>query len=99
MRCDRFGDTSCSIAADVDPDVAELRATVELQRRSGARSFVDHLAGQGGLRPDVTPDEAADWCCAHMTAVLYRKLVVQQGWPEARYMKWLTDAISAALLG
>ncbi len=42
------------IAADIDPDVAELRDTVDRQRHSGARSFVDHLAGRDGLRANVT---------------------------------------------
>lgn len=86
------------VAADADPDVAELRDTVDRQRHVGARSFVDHLAGQGGLRRTVTRAQAADWCCAHMTPTLFRELVLQQGWPLTRYRKWLTHTMSAVLL-
>lgn len=86
------------IAADSDPDVAELRDTVDLQRRSGARSFVDHLAGQGGLRHNVTRAQATDWCCAHMTSAMYGELVLQQKWPLAQYRQWLTHTTAAALL-
>lgn len=87
------------IAADIDSDVAELRDTVDRQRHGGARSFVDHLAKQGGLRRTVTRAQAAEWCCAHMTSALYRELVLLQDWPVARYRQWLTHTISAALLG
>lgn len=87
------------IAADIDPDVAELRDTVDRQRRSGARAFIDHLAEQGGLRSAITRAQAADWCSAHMTSALYRELVLQQRWPVARYRRWLTHAMSATLLG
>jgi AcrR family transcriptional regulator len=86
------------IAADIDAEVADLRETVRRQRHGGARAFVDHLAGQGGLRRNITRAQAADWCSAHMTTALYRELVVEQGWPLARYRQWLTHTISAALL-
>lgn len=86
------------VAADTDADVAELRDTVDRQRHGGAQSFIDHLAAQGGLRSNVTRAQAADWCCAHMTSALYRDLVLQRGWPLARYRQWLNHTISAALL-
>ena len=86
------------IAADVDLEVAELRASVDRQRHTGATSFIEHLARQGDLRPGVSPAQAVDWCWAHMTPTLYRDLVLAQGWPMTRYLQWLTAAMSAMLL-
>lgn len=86
------------VAADIDPDVAELTREIERQRLHGARSFIDHLAAIGGLRKGVTRAQAADWCWAHMSPTLYRILVLQQNWPPAAFEQWLTRSISATLL-
>jgi AcrR family transcriptional regulator len=86
------------VAADLDPDAAKLLAKVEQQRLQGARSFVDQLAGIGGLRKGVTRVQAADWCWANMSPTLYRKLVVEQGWSPAVFQRWLVRSIAATLL-
>jgi AcrR family transcriptional regulator len=86
------------VAADLDPDVAGLLAKVEQQRLLGARSFVDQLAGIGGLRKGITRAQAADWCWANMSPTLYRKLVVEQGWSPRVFQRWLVRSIAATLL-
>jgi AcrR family transcriptional regulator len=86
------------IAADLDPDVAELGREIERQRLEGARAFVDHLAGVGGLRKGIGRARAADWCWAHMSPTFYRLLVGQQGWSPAVFEDWLARSISATLL-
>ena len=86
------------IAADLEPDVAELAREVDRQRLLGARAFVDHLAGIGGLRKGITRAQAADWCWANMSPTLYRHLVLQQGWSRATFQRWLSRSIAATLL-
>lgn len=86
------------VAADLDPEVAELSREVERQRLVGARAFVDHLAGIGGLRKGVTRAQAADWCWANMSPTLYRNLVLERGWSPALFRRWLARSISATLL-
>lgn len=87
------------IAADVEPDVAEVVRELERQRLLGARAFVDHLAGIGGLRHGVTRAQAADWCWTNMSPTFYRHLVLQRGWSPATFQRWLTASIAATLLG
>lgn len=86
------------LAADIDPDVAELAREVERQRLLGARAFVNHLASIGGLRKGITRTQAAHWCWAHMSGTIYRKLVLEQGWSPVTFEQWLTRSIAATLL-
>ncbi len=86
------------VAADIDPDVAELTRQIEGQRLEGARAFIDHLAVVGGLRKGIGRLAAADWCWAHMSPNLYRMLVIQQGWARAEFERWLTHSLAAVLL-
>ena len=86
------------IAADIDPEVAELTRQIERQRLEGARAFIDHVADVGGLRKGISRRAAADWCWAHMSPSFYRMLVIHQCWSHAEFERWLTRSLAAALL-
>jgi AcrR family transcriptional regulator len=86
------------VAADIEPEVAELTRQIERQRLQGAQAFIDHLADVGGLRNGITRALAADWCWAHMSPTFYRLLVLQQGWSRATFEQWFARSLAAALL-
>lgn len=84
-------------AADVDPDAAALLARADAERYQGALAFAGDLARLGGLRADLTVELAADVCWAQNDAVLYRRLVIERGWPPERFGEWLVRTVTAAL--
>jgi len=87
-----------AVAADGDPDAAALLATADAERHQGAREFVAHLRRLGGLRPDVTPERAADVCWALNDGSAYRRLVLDRGWSAAAFERWLVRVVTTSLL-
>lgn len=85
-------------AADVDPEIGTLRARAERERLTGAREFAAHLDGLGGLRPGLSPDEAADVCWTLNDGMSYRRLVELRGWSTTRYRDWLARVVTTSLL-
>jgi AcrR family transcriptional regulator len=86
------------VAADGDDEAAVMLAESDEQRLLGARAFVGHLASIGGVQGGMTVDRAADLCWAHMDPMLYRRLVLERGWPVTSYGRWLESSITAAIL-
>ncbi|OLL71069.1 Transcriptional regulator, TetR family [Pseudonocardia sp. Ae168_Ps1] len=85
-------------AADTDPEVGALRARGERERLDGARAFAAHLDSLGGLRPDLSPDTAADVCWTLNDGASYRRLLGLRGWSAVAYRDWLTRVTTASLL-
>lgn len=85
-------------AAAVDTEAAELEQTLAEQRFGGYREAAQELTRCGGLRPGLTPDQAAAaiWSLGHPDT--YRYLRGQRGWSARRYRRWLTDQLAATLL-
>jgi AcrR family transcriptional regulator len=88
-----------AVAADGDPEAAELHATSERNRRGGARHFVDGLASRGGLRPGLTVERAVAATLVLMSPAVYRTLVREHGWSLEEYAGWIERAALAELLG
>jgi hypothetical protein len=86
------------VAADSDPDAAALLAKADAERHEGARAFAAHLAGIGGLRAGMSVERAADLLWVHDDPALYRRLVLERGWPPSEFGGWLVRALTAALL-
>jgi TetR/AcrR family transcriptional regulator, regulator of cefoperazone and chloramphenicol sensitivity len=82
----------------VAPELAAVEREVDARRRAGAALLVDHLAGQGRLRPGLAPAAAADLLWALTGPDLYRTLVLERGWSGAAYERRLGEALVAALL-
>jgi AcrR family transcriptional regulator len=84
-------------AAAVDPEAAELEATLADERFGGYREAGRELERRGGLRAGLTVDDAAAaiWTLGHPDA--YRYLSQRRGWSGRRYRDWLTAELSAAL--
>lgn len=86
------------VAADGDPEAAELLANEAQVRMHGARAFAGHLASQGALAEGVSEQQAADLCWAVNDGHLYSLLVTQRGWTPAALAQWLSDSLAATLL-
>ena len=86
-------------AAHADPEVARMRADIQLrQRRAGLTSFTESVADHGGLRPEVDRESAAATAWALASPEVHRLLVDGWGWSQERYAAWLADALARTLL-
>lgn len=85
-------------AAAVDPEIAALERELDAQKLTSMRMAARDLEQRGWLRVDLTAEQAAAilWTLSHPAT--YRLLVGEEGWSEARYGRWLEDALCAALL-
>jgi AcrR family transcriptional regulator len=86
------------VAADSDPEAAQLLSVVETQRLTGARMLVGWLSGRGGLRRGVTEERAAQICWIQTDPAGYRRLVVERAWTKAQYRRYLVDVVRATVL-
>jgi AcrR family transcriptional regulator len=85
-------------AAASDPEMAQLMAEIDSDRRRRMAVNARHLRDMRGLRPGVTLQQATDVLWAYSSAELYDLLVVRRRWPAARYGEFVADGIAAALL-
>jgi AcrR family transcriptional regulator len=85
-------------AAASDPDAAALLDELTRQRQDGQARIARSLARAGALRPKLRERDAADIVHALLSPELYGLLVVDRGWPPARYETWLTETLVDQLL-
>jgi TetR/AcrR family transcriptional regulator of autoinduction and epiphytic fitness len=86
-------------AAMTDETVGDLwRANVIDNRYRGAHLVAQQLGDLGGLRPDLTVDQAADllWTVASFDSA--EALMGERGWTPASYAEWIGRSIAATLL-
>lgn len=87
-----------AVAADADPEAAEVHATSERNRLAGATAFVAQVAAIGGLRPGLTTERAVAAVRVLMDPSVYRTLVRQHGWAPDEYTDWLARAAATQLI-
>jgi AcrR family transcriptional regulator len=85
-------------AACSEPEAANLLGQYTQQRQQGQRQIARALARAGALRADVGERDAADLIHVFMSPEVYRLLVTDRGWGQARYEQWLKDALVQQLL-
>ena len=85
-------------AAASDPDAAALLHQLTLQRQEGQGRISRSLARARTLAPGLRQRDAADIMHALMSPEVYGLLVVDRGWPVARYESWLTRTLVDQLL-
>ncbi len=88
-----------AIAADNDPEAAEIHATSERNRLGGAEGFVKQLTAIGGLRPELTWERAVAATHGIMESGICRTLMTEHGWTREEYAGWLERTAAALLLG
>lgn len=74
-----------------EPELAALWIEIAERRAANMRLFVMDVATAGGLREDVTVDEAADLVWAMNAPEFYLLLVDERGWDPERFEHWLTE--------
>ena len=85
-------------AAASDPAAAEVYDNIREERLARMVGFAEFLRETGGLRADVTVEEARDVLWTYNSAEIWELLVLKRGWKPARYGRWVGDALVAALL-
>lgn len=85
-------------ASSGEPALRELWDLSEQQRLTAARRFVATLAGKGPLRDELDHDTAAEITWVHISPGNYLNLVIQRGWTQGAYQRWLARTLTAALL-
>ena len=98
MRAGPLADV-LAVAADVDPEAAQVHATSERNRLSGAEAFVHRLHAIGGLRPDLTVQDAVPTALVLMDPSIPRTLVREHGWTQEEYTAWVERIALAELVG
>ena len=86
------------VAADADPEAAELLAFNEGNRAAGARAFIEHLAGAGGLRDDLDAEQASAIAEVLMDPAPAGRLVGEHGWALEEYIAFVERSARALLL-
>jgi AcrR family transcriptional regulator len=81
-----------------DPDLRELAATSEAERRAGVHTIVTALSGKGGLRPGVSTEHAVDIVWVLVSPEVSQLLVDSCGWSIADYRDWLERTLIDAVL-
>jgi AcrR family transcriptional regulator len=85
-------------AAAVDPEIANLRAQMQGFRFDNMKRFVSWLAANGSLRAGINRQDAAAVVWTLAGPEVHRLLRVERGWSRGRYVSWLADTLTKALL-
>lgn len=86
-------------AAPVDADLAALWALIQSDFHANQRAIVEAIDRNGGLRPGLGVERAADllWTLNHPDVWLL--LVGQRHWTPDEYEQWLADTSCTQILG
>jgi len=85
-------------AAAHDPAMADLRVELDALRLARMRHNAQGLAAGGRLRHGVTRRTAADVLWTYSSPELYELLVLRRGWDIARYVEFIVEGMTAALI-
>jgi AcrR family transcriptional regulator len=85
-------------ASATEPEAEKVWREISDRRAANMRKLAQEVGAAGGLRPDVSIDEAADVIWATNSSELYVLLTAERGWPPDRYEAWLADAWCRLLL-
>lgn len=86
------------VAADADPEAAEVHAVSERNRLRGAAFIVARLSATGGLRAGLSTERATAAALVLMDPAVHRTLVREHGWARAEYAGWIERAAVSELL-
>ena len=85
-------------AAAGDPEIAALERARTAQRLANYAEAATLLAVRGGLRHDVTVEQAAASILAIGNSEIYRALVIDGAWTADAWSAWAQSALTGALL-
>lgn len=85
-------------AAGASPEIAQLWATLQTNRRTGAGIIIKHAMTRGKIRDDLEPDQIADSLWTINDPAQYRALVLDRGWSQPDYRRWLVHLMRSSVL-
>jgi AcrR family transcriptional regulator len=85
-------------AAGESPEIADLWDTLSRNRRAGAGMVVRRVVEIGSLRAGLAVDHAVDGLWVLNDPAHYGALVIDRGWAEPDFLRWLGGQMCAALL-
>lgn len=85
-------------AAVSDREAAGMWGRMLAERLTGMTHFARELHEEGHLDTDISFEEARDVLWTYNSVELYDLLVIQRGWNDERYGRFIADALIAALL-
>jgi len=85
-------------AAQSDEDLHQFWADISQRRAANMRLFATDLAASGGLRSDLTIEQAADIIWSMNAPDYFLLLVDQRGWSPEQFESFLADAWTRLLL-
>lgn len=86
------------VAADADPEAADVHAVSERNRLAGAEFIVARLTATDSLRLGLTTERAVAAALVLMDPAVQRTLVREHGWTLAEYADWIERTATAELL-
>lgn len=86
------------VAADADPEAADVHAVSERNRLGGAEFIVARLAAIDGLRQGLTRERAVAAALVLMDPAVHRTLVREHRWTSTEYAEWIERAALAELV-
>lgn len=85
-------------ASATEPEASDVWRAISDRRAANMRKLVQELRAAGGLRAELSVDEAADTIWATNSAELYVLLTGERGWTPDQYERWLADTWCRLLL-
>ncbi len=85
-------------ASTTEEDAKQVWRGISDRRAANMRKLARDLQAVGGLRADLSVEEAADVIWATNSSELYVLLTVEREWPPERYERWLADTWCRLLL-
>jgi AcrR family transcriptional regulator len=85
-------------AATTDPDMADLKTEIDLQRLERMTDNAHRLAVGGHLRPGIEEGAAGEILWTYSSPEIYELVVLVRSWTLERYGTFIADALIAALL-
>jgi len=86
------------VAAEADPECADLAGIFRQQRLAGQSLVARELAARDALAPGLTEEAALDTIYTLMSPEVHRVLTVERGLSPDQYEDWLARVLVATLL-
>jgi AcrR family transcriptional regulator len=90
-------DTIVRANADLDPDLARVRALHERLRAQGYRDILDILRAKTPLRTGMTRERATQLLLLYVGTDVYRVLVSEFGWTHDEWVDWTAATVKEQL--
>jgi AcrR family transcriptional regulator len=85
-------------AASTEPEAEEVWQEISQRRAANMRRLIRDIRKTGGLREDLSVNQAADVVWVMNSSEMYILLTQERGWSPARFERWLADAWCRLLL-